>query len=392
MIYIHIPYCRSFCTYCGFYSEIPTCGFSKFVDALCAEISARAGEIPRENNTLYIGGGTPSVLPPDAFRRIVSSLSSARAEGFDEFTVEVNPDDIVKGGQPYVQSLIRLGVNRISMGVQSFDDEVLRWMNRRHDALSARLAYKILRDAGIDNISIDLIFGFGGFTESAIDSALDIGADGCLPKHISAYQLSVEPESVLAEMVSDGKYAEPPDEDCSAQYELLCRRLGEAGYEHYEISNFAQHGFYARHNSAYWHHVPYIGFGPAAHSLLNLAQPYGVGDISDCCNRVKVDDKVQYQRRWNKPDVSAYIRAAETGRWDDVTEGEILTDEQIRTEKIMLALRTDKGIGREELSSLTAHSNIERLISVGSLIEVGGRIRIPENHFFVSDNIITSLI
>ncbi len=424
MIYIHIPYCRSFCTYCDFYSEIPAgCGtgraaeFQPFVDALCSEIAFRAAEIPFEHNTLYIGGGTPSVLPLCDLQRIVAALP---AGGFDEFTIEVNPDDIVSHGIEYVRGLRQLGVNRVSMGVQSMDDGVLRWMNRRHNAAAARQAYRLLLDGGIDNISIDLIFGFGsgigsvqgaslsgvgtgqpgenaglsgcsGLWERTIEEALDIGGDGVPPRHISAYQLSVEPGSALAEMVADGRYTEASDELCARQYETLCRRLAEAGYDHYEVSNFAQPGYEARHNSAYWQHTPYIGFGPAAHSFLpDQRGESGAAELGALTGQENPGSAPSgFIRRWNKPDVSAYIKAAQIGDWSSISDGEILTADQFRTEKIMLSLRTDKGIERDFLAP---DAHIETLLATGALVAAGDRLRIPEDHFFVSDDIISDLI
>ena len=193
MIYIHIPFCRSFCTYCDFYSEVSAkCRkaeeqirqealWNDFSNALCLEIKARRAEITDEVNTLYIGGGTPSVLPLYVFSRILDTLQDCGHGGpYEEFTVEVNPEDIVEKGKEYVEGLLSLGVNRISMGVQSFDDGILRWMNRRHDSLTARRAYEILEDAGVSNISIDLIFGMPQMDESkwreTLSCALDISS------------------------------------------------------------------------------------------------------------------------------------------------------------------------------------------------------------------------
>ncbi len=475
MIYIHIPYCRSFCTYCGFYSVIADGGFEAYVNALCREIVARQEEIPWEHNTLYIGGGTPSVLPLCALSRVVETLGEAQracgpkvgsssrglgssvgdgADGcevglphFDEFTVEVNPDDIVRLGVGYVRGLASLGVNRISMGVQSLDDRVLKWMNRRHSASSAREAYRIIREGGIDNISVDLIFGFGDLCaskpdsetlgseepsssraeesfdsteilEKTIEGFFGLGGDGILPRHISAYQLSIEEGSELAEMVGRGDYVPASDETCARQYEIICERLAAAGYHHYEISNFAQPGFEAQHNSAYWHHIPYIGFGPAAHSFFirkNSSLSRGKGTDGDLLrgksseseegsgvfggaeaseSEVKRDgflggEASEYIRRWNRPDLCAYLKAAETGDWDSISEGEVLTADQIREEKIMLALRTDLGIPASEIP------HVENMIQKGLLqVTDNGsekRLRIPENKFFISDSIISEL-
>ena len=331
---------------------------------------------PGAVNTLYIGGGTPSVLPLDVLRRIVDALLSSgslrRGENtvgaqspFEEFTVEVNPEDIVEKGGEYVRGLLETGVDRVSMGIQSFDDGILRWMNRRHSAAGAVEAFRILRRCGVRNISVDLIFGLSQLADDVwkdtIERALELA-----PEHISAYQLSIEEGSALAKLVADGRYVEASDEQCRHQYDVLCQTLRQAGYHHYEISNFARPGFEAVHNSAYWSRVPYIGLGPGAHSL--------TGDI----------------RSWNSqelphrsPDGSpaTYSRTSET-----------LSPEDIRVERIMLSLRTDKGLEAAELYSLADRAVINSLLSEGALEKQGGSIRIPESRLFTSDEIIRELI
>ena len=410
MIYLHVPFCGSFCTYCDFYSEICRSGqaFNEYADAVIAEIRSRQEELSMNMSahdaagTLYIGGGTPSVLPLDVLARIVKALSSPCAlrqalrpkvgtsdkravfsvtelfspvaepveatvptEPFEEFTVEVNPEDIVEKGHEYVRGLIALGVNRVSMGVQSFDDGILRWMNRRHDARRAVEAFRILRECGVRNISIDLIFGLSQLTDEmwkdTIEKALTLA-----PEHISAYQLSIEEGSVLAKMVADGRYVEASDEQCRRQYDILCRCLMQSGYHHYEISNFAKPGFEAAHNSAYWRRVPYIGLGPGAHSL--------TGNV----------------RSWNSQELP---RSAPSGSLTAYSRNfETLSPEDIRVERIMLALRTDKGLEARELYSLADRSVIDALLSEGALKVCGTRICIPEDHLFTSDEIIRELV
>lgn len=387
MIYLHVPFCGSFCTYCDFYSEICRGGraFNEYADAVLKEVNDRREEIcmnmsaPGAVNTLYIGGGTPSVLPLDVLSRIVGAVSQTErlslvtepvevttpTELFDEFTVEVNPEDIVEKGREYVRGLLALGVNRVSMGIQSFNDDILRWMNRRHDAGNAVKAFHILRESGARNISIDLIFGISQLTDETwkdtIEKALELS-----PEHISAYQLSIEEGSALAKMVADGRYVEASEEQCRRQYDILCRCLGRSGYHHYEISNFAKPGFEAVHNSAYWRRAPYIGLGPGAHSL--------TGDI----------------RSWNSQELphrstdgspATYSRTSET-----------LSPENIRVERIMLSLRTDKGLEAAELYSLADRAVINSLLSEGALEKQGGSIRIPESRLFTSDEIIRELI
>lgn len=331
---------------------------------------------PGAVNTLYIGGGTPSVLPLDVLRRIVDALLSSRSlrrgentvgaqSPFEEFTVEVNPEDIVEKGGEYVRGLLETGVDRVSMGIQSFDDGILRWMNRRHSAAGAVEAFRILRRCGVRNISVDLIFGLSQLAddvwEDTIERALELA-----PEHISAYQLSIEEGSALAKLVADGRYVEASDEQCRHQYDVLCQTLRQAGYHHYEISNFARPGFEAVHNSAYWSRVPYIGLGPGAHSL--------TGDI----------------RSWNSQELphrstdgspATYSRTSET-----------LSPENIRVERIMLSLRTDKGLEAAELYSLADRAVINSLLSEGALEKQGGSIRIPESRLFTSDEILRELI
>ncbi len=421
MIYIHIPFCRSFCTYCDFYSEVAAkCRkaeeeasqdemFGNFADALVSEVRLRSDEITDDTNTLYIGGGTPSVLPLSVFERLLSALADAGHGGpYDEFTIEVNPEDIAEKGEAYVEGLLKLGVNRISMGVQSFDDGILRFMNRRHDAATARKAYAILENAGVGNISIDLIFGLPQLSDEqwtrTLEEALGISGRGVLPKHISSYQLSVEEGSMLARMVERGLWSEAPEELCARQYGMLCEALGAAGYNHYEISNFALPGFEAVHNSAYWNHVPYVGLGPGAHSFLKTDGDGLSGDASG---------EPAFIRRWNRPDLQAYV--ADPSK---VSEHEVLTDDQLVLERIMLALRTAQGIPADFLSAHCNPQALDQALAIGNLVPAEpSRVqkgpvlhtdplktilpcanqgdfayRIPESRFFISDSIISELV
>ena len=415
MIYIHVPFCRSFCTYCDFYSEVAArCRkaedaarqetlFGEYASAVAAEAISRADEITDEVNTLYIGGGTPSVLPLSAFSHICDALRQVGHGGpFDEFTVEVNPEDIVEKSHAYVEGLLGLGVNRISMGVQSLDDSVLKFMNRRHSAAEAVRAYAILEEAGVRNMSIDLIFGLPQMSvnqwRETLKKALDISSRGVLPQHISAYQLSVEPGSMLARLVERGVWSEASEEVCREQYSVLCETLAASGYNHYEISNFARPGFEAIHNSAYWRHVPYVGLGPGAHSFMS-----GQSSV----------------RVWNLPDLHAYLDAWRQGNFASVREGESLTADQLVLEHIMLGLRTSNGLPATYLRSHYDPAALSRAISLGHLVPTqpsqsssslpqnciqtvdGFRpadiqddifLRIPERHFFISDSIISSLV
>lgn len=447
MVYVHTPFCRSFCTYCDFYSElcprdvsqeVQSALFSSFQANVLEEIGRRVVS-PGAPDTIYFGGGTPSVLPLEVVQAIVAALRERGVSGADEFTFEVNPDDIVTRGSDYVASLLSLGVSRISMGVQSFDDGILRWMNRRHSAADAAEAMAILRRAGVQNISIDLIFGLSQLSEpqwlETIEKALQLH-----PEHISAYQLSIEEGSALGRMARSGQYEEASDELCRRQYDLLCEKLRAAGYHHYEISNWALPGREAVHNSAYWRRIPYIGLGPGAHSLTFRPHPASAfataaqpsGSAAPSCGHPLLETSshpsgsLQQVRSWNSEGIQSYT-----------SESEVLTADEIRTETIMLALRTSTGIPAALLHSLVSSTDIESesanpssvrpssvcvsltetssveptfvdassvaassdaspvveaLLSEGALVRVGDRIRIPEDHFFVSDDIISRLI
>ena len=458
MIYLHVPFCGSFCTYCDFYSEIcrSTQAFNEYADAVIAEIRDRQEELSMNMsahdavNTLYIGGGTPSVLPLDVLSRIVEAVASSGAirqaqrplrsvpgsqqsdcclsgsaypvaeplppvtgpveetvpaSPFDEFTVEVNPEDIVEKGHEYVHGLLALGVNRISMGIQSFDDGILRWMNRRHDASRAFEAFRILRECGVRNISMDLIFGLSQLTDEVwkdtIEKALKLD-----PEHISAYQLSIEEGSALAKMVADSRYVEATDEQCRRQYDILCQSLRQSGYHHYEISNFAKPGFEAVHNSAYWRRVPYIGLGPGAHSLSGGVRswnsqelPHRIKDNNPCkatySNQNNLPRNAQLGNLKVNPDTNPDMCSSghrDGGLATYSRDSEILSPEDIRVERIMLPLRTDKGLEAAELYSLADRAVIHSLLSEGALEKQDGSIRIPESRLFTSDEIIRELI
>ena len=402
MIYIHIPFCRSFCTYCDFYSEVASkCKekeneqsrmFEAFSDALGREIAQRADEMTDDFNTVYIGGGTPSVLPLHIYENLVKSLEEAGIRPpFREFTFELNPEDVVEKGEAYIRGLMELGVDRFSMGVQSFDDGILKWMNRRHDSLTARIAYGILEKAGASNISIDLIFGLPQLDDSlwsdTVRQALEISQSGKLPCHISAYQLSVEPGSALAAMVDKSQWAEASQEKCARQYAILCEILAEHGYHHYEISNFALPGFEARHNGAYWKHEPYVGLGPGAHSFL-VSNTSDGGNCRGGESELAASYAGEYIRQWNEPDLKAYLENPTGNQGREELDGE-----QIALEKIMLALRTSDGIDGEFLVTCCGEDKLISALESGNLVACGnGRYRIPENRFFVSDSIILELV
>lgn len=373
-IYVHIPFCRTHCTYCGFYSELLRAaqGSESFVEALCREISTSDNPVEYGRKTLYFGGGTPSLLGVDQMERIVKTLGNNGV--IEEFTVEVNPDDVVNGGLPYLEGLRRIGVNRISMGIQSFDDTALKRMGRRHDSGEAVRAYALLREAGFDNLSLDFIFGFSDKFDVRDWVSRLMSLPGGLPEHLSCYQLSIEEGSGLEKMLSRGLFDVPSDEECRNQYDAICFALASLGYEHYEISNWAKPGFRSRHNCSYWNHTPYAGFGPGAHSLFVVPGVTGT----------------KYIRRWNNPSLRDYLAADQNRDFAVVRGSETLTPEQVAQERVMLGLRTSDGILRREAAS---EEKISKFEAEGLLVpsEIAGNIRIPESKWFVSDDIISDL-
>ena len=398
MVYLHVPFCRSFCTYCDFYSEIACRGrdaqlFEDFTAAVCAEASRRRDEIDatRNLNTLYIGGGTPSVLPLS----LLSSFAGLTGESpVAEFTIEVNPEDIVEKGEAYVRGLLELGVNRVSMGVQSLDDGILRWMNRRHDAAHARQAFRILRDAGVKNISVDLIFGLSQLSEATLSETLR-EIISWQPEHVSAYQLSIEEGSALGRLVREGRYTEASQEQCAAQYRLLCDTLRDAGYNHYEISNWARPGFEAVHNSAYWSRHPYVGLGPGAHSFDGHTRSWNLEALPQAQAATAPENRSHPRlRKREGPAAEGSGRgpAQPDVFWDSspLRGGcEELSEKEMKEEQIMLGLRTAKGIPAELLDAAKA----AEMLSDGRLARTeDGRLRIPEDYWFVSDDIIADLL
>lgn len=334
-------------------------------------------------STLYVGGGTPSLLSAGQLKALLEAVCGAfGVRDFEEFTLEANPDDVTADKLALWRSL---GVNRLSMGVQSFDDAHLRWMRRRHDAAEAKRAFAMAREAGFDNISIDLIFGYASLERREWEDSI-AQAVALHPEHISCYQMSIESGSALGALAASGKYVEPAQEVCAGQYSLLQRRLTAAGYRQYEISNFALPGRESRHNSSYWKREPYLGLGPAAHSFDG--------------------DRL---RSWNVDDLEAYLAfwAPETcgGGPEQVLGSERLTDEDAFNETLMLSLRRAEGFDPASVNPLLLariQPRIDGLMAEGLLVPAdgldschgtssGGRLCIPADKWFVSDDIIGRL-
>ncbi len=369
-IYIHIPFCRSRCIYCGFYSTTSLGLRTRYVDALCREMELRKDYIDGTFNTVYIGGGTPSQLCAADLHRLFNHIYKVYGIAKDaEVTIECNPDDVTP---TFADALKDMPVNRVSMGVQTFSDARLAFLRRRHNAEEAERAVSALRRAGIGNISIDLMFGFPGETmdewQADIDRALSLA-----PEHISAYSLMYEEGTVLQKMLEQGKITEIDEELSLAMYDALTDRLARAGYEHYEISNFARPGFRSRHNSSYWHQEPYIGLGAAAHSF----------DLRS--------------RQWNTADLEAYINAIESGRIP--MEREPLDTRTTYNDIVTTALRTSDGIPLERLTARLGAAFTEYLtkeaapyIARGLIEQRGGNLRLTRRGIYISDAVMSDLM
>jgi oxygen-independent coproporphyrinogen-3 oxidase len=264
-IYIHIPFCKKACTYCDFHFSTSLKYVDEMTDAICAEIIMKKERLAGQQiGSIYFGGGTPSVLPAAALRKIFDTLIQHFSIAHDaEITLEANPDDL---DAKKLSEFRQFPINRFSIGIQSFFNEDLIWMNRAHNASEAETCIKRSQDAGFENLSIDLIYGYPLLTNDKwlrnINKAVELETP-----HISAYSLTVEPKTALADAIRRGKQIPLNDEQSADQFEVLIEKTGLAGFEHYEISNFAKPGQYAVHNTNYWRGVPYLGIGPSAHGF-----------------------------------------------------------------------------------------------------------------------------
>ncbi|WP_084359349.1 radical SAM family heme chaperone HemW [Pedobacter cryoconitis] len=264
-IYIHIPFCKQACNYCDFHFSTSLQHVDEMTDAICKEILLKKSRIADEHiGSIYFGGGTPSLLPEKSLARIFDTLTSNFSIAADaEITIETNPDDL---DAKKIAQLRQLPVNRFSIGVQSFFNDDLVWMNRAHTANEAETCIKRSQDAGFENLSIDLIYGFPLLTDekwlSNINKAISLQTP-----HISAYSLTVEPKTALAAAIKKGKQIPVNDEQSAAQFITLTEKLAIAGFDHYEISNYSLPGRHAVHNTNYWRGIPYLGIGPSAHGF-----------------------------------------------------------------------------------------------------------------------------
>lgn len=369
-IYIHIPFCKSRCIYCGFYSTTLLGLRKKYINAVCREMELRKNYIREPFSTIYLGGGTPSLLDEAELTQLFLYINNVYdVDRNAEITMECNPDDITP---EFTNMLSRLPINRVSMGAQTFADSRLRILHRRHSSDEVKHAVKLLREAGIKNISIDLMFGFPD--ESLSQWKEDISAALALNvEHISAYSLMYEEDTPLWKMLDTGKVKEIDEELSLTMFKELVCQLTDAGYEHYEISNFARPGYRSRHNSSYWHQVPYIGLGAAAHSF----------DLNS--------------RQWNAADLKLYIEEINNGIIP--MEREELDNDTTFNDIITTALRTSDGIDLNAMETRLGKRYRNTLISAAGkhieqeLLEIRhDRLRLTSEGIFISDMVMSDLM
>ena len=318
-IYIHIPFCNSKCAYCGFYSIPSLKRKREFLETLRQEMVLRKDYLQGAPiSTIYFGGGTPSILSVEELGTILQKIQTLFAVDPDaEITLEANPDTL---SLEILQGLRSIGVNRLSIGIQSFFDEDLRYLSRRHDSRHARECLLWAKEAGFDNVSVDLIYGLPTADAAQWNRNLDLFFETGFP-HLSAYALTLEPNAILTKQIEMGKALPVIEDDAVRDYEILCRRAKDAGFLHYEISNYCKPGMHSRHNSSYWFGIPYLGLGPSAHSYDGRS------------------------RQWNVSNLERYILSEAHPARDGISVTvESLSPEQIYDEYVMLRLRTLWGI------------------------------------------------
>ena len=369
-IYIHIPFCKQACVYCNFHFSTSLKLKNDFLQALLKETSMRKDYLQGESiETIYFGGGSPSLLSTHELDSILNEINKNYEIGNNpEITIEANPDDINK---EKALAWKALGINRLSLGVQSFYDEDLKWMNRAHNAGQSIESISIVKEAGFSNLTIDLIYGSPTLTDEKWKSNVDRAIQSGIP-HLSCYALTVEPKTALAKMISTKKVEGVDTEDQARQFLLLIGWLEENGYEHYEISNFAKPGMKSRHNTSYWEQKKYLGLGPSAHSF-----------NSD-------------SRQWNISNNSLYISSMKNSL--PAFEIEHLTPVHRMNEYIMTSLRTSEGLNLEiisnqfgEKSMNELEKNATRHLQNGSITREGKKIRLTKKGKLLADGIAADL-
>lgn len=369
-IYIHIPFCKQACSYCNFHFSTSLSQKDAFINALKKEIKITANATSTHKNidTIYFGGGTPSILSKQAIQDILNAIY----ENFDvhtaaEITLEANPDDV---NSSIVQDWLSIGINRLSLGIQSFNDAELTWMNRAHNALHALNSIDLIQQAGFTNFSVDLIYGSPLLSHEELQKNIQYVLQKNIP-HIACYALTVEEKTLLYKQIHKKKSLPIDETHQSEQFHIMVKMLEAAGYEQYEISNFAKPGYRSQHNSSYWKGIAYWGFGPSAHSFDGLAI-----------------------RRWNVANNALYIQSIENNLIP--YEEEILTSTQQLNEQIMIGLRTLEGISLKKLEDrfgiqqqLLAQA--KTYIATGQIKVVNGHLMLSKEGKFFADGIAADL-
>jgi len=370
-IYLHIPFCRKRCHYCDFFKSTDLSQKARLLEGLRKELEDRATElVSDEINTIYLGGGTPSVLLIDELKYLLQTIrQNYRVSPEAEITMEANPDDL---SQAILTSLREIGFNRLSMGVQSFSESDLKLMNRRHGVMQAIQSVKWAKKAGFSNISIDLIYGLPNQTLEEWERNVRIAVELDV-QHISAYNLTYHEGTVFYDRLKKGILKELPDELSLQQFEILISILKDAGFEHYEISNFCKPGLYSKHNSSYWKSKKYLGIGPSAHSF----------DLAT--------------RRWNVSSVSGYLDGLENNK--PYSETEILTEQDRYNDYIITGLRTIWGTSEELIQTEFSENYLvhfqkvkDKYLNSGHVSETSGKICLSPEGLFISDQIMADFM
>lgn len=370
-IYFHIPFCKTRCSYCDFFSSVSEADITKIIAAEIKELEIKKNYIGDETvETIYFGGGTPSFISEKNIEQLLNAVyKNYKVCNSPEITIEVNPDDI---NIEKAKSLFSFGINRISMGTQSFNDSILNFLNRRHNSEQAIKSIEVLKQIGFNNISIDLIYGIPNLNIEEWGKTIDIALDLNI-QHISAYHLSFERGTKIHKQLETKKIFALQDEESADQYSLLCEKLRSKCFEHYEISNFSLPEFNSKHNSSYWQEKKYVGIGPSAHSFN--------GD----------------SRQWNVSEIGKYITGITTEKKYFTKEN--LSLNQKYNEFLLTRLRTNKGINIEDISALFGNNYAESFkksvlsLTKNSFVKSvnNNMYNISEEKWFVSDNIISEL-
>ena len=378
-IYIHIPFCKSKCAYCNFFSLVSEKKINDYVNSLKREIVSRKDYLGGEKvKTIYFGGGTPSLLPTKYIDEILKNLNN----NFDlvsnpEITLEANPDTIDK---EQLFELKSLGVNRISVGIQSFHDDDLKYLDRKHDSRHALQIIDDLKCVGFEKLTLDLIYGIPTLTEEKWNKNLDIFFSTGI-SHLSAYALTVEPKTILGQRIEKGDLQDVNEEETVRQYEILVDRTKENGFEHYEISNFAKPGCRSQHNSIYWNDEKYLGLGPSAHSYDGNSRQWNISNLTKYIQLVNAD---------TDPDTDA-----DMGRY---YEKEILSKEDKFNEYVMTSLRTSWGCDIEKISAKYGSSysehflkNVKKYLESGEMLKDFNTYRLTDEGMLFADGIAAEL-